>query len=69
MLILRKISAYLTEIGKYFPIINLTGPRQAGKTTFLRNCGKINYPFESRDLNEFDIYSIKPRTTYFSATP
>ena len=31
----RNISSYLSEIGKYFPIISLTGPRQAGKTTLL----------------------------------
>jgi hypothetical protein len=35
----------------------------------LRGCRKINYPSESRDLNEFHIYSIKPRITYFSAGP
>jgi len=35
MLINRTLSSHLREIGKYFPIISLTGPRQAGKTTLL----------------------------------
>lgn len=35
MLIPRKITSHLKEIGKYFPIISVTGPRQAGKTTLL----------------------------------
>lgn len=32
----RSLPDYLREIGRYFPIISLTGPRQAGKTTLLR---------------------------------
>ena len=28
---------HLRELGKYYPIISLTGPRQAGKTTLLRD--------------------------------
>ncbi|MEM6878449.1 MAG: AAA family ATPase, partial [Bacteroidota bacterium] len=37
MLIPRRTSHYLSEIGKMFPVISLTGPRQAGKTTLLRD--------------------------------
>ncbi|HMQ49366.1 MAG TPA: AAA family ATPase [Saprospiraceae bacterium] len=36
MIIPRKLAAHLQELGKYFPIISLTGPRQAGKTTLLQ---------------------------------
>jgi predicted AAA+ superfamily ATPase len=36
MLIDRSITTHLRELGKYYPIISLTGPRQAGKTTLLR---------------------------------
>lgn len=36
MLIPRKLTSQLKEIAQYFPIISLTGPRQAGKTTLLR---------------------------------
>ncbi len=36
MLIPRNISTHLREMTQYFPIISLTGPRQAGKTTLLR---------------------------------
>lgn len=33
----RSIKDHLIELGQYFPIISLTGPRQAGKTTLLRS--------------------------------
>lgn len=36
MLIPKNISTRLQEMIQYFPIISLTGPRQAGKTTLLR---------------------------------
>ncbi|MEM6878574.1 MAG: ATP-binding protein [Bacteroidota bacterium] len=32
----RDIARHLREVGQYFPVISLTGPRQAGKTTLLR---------------------------------
>ncbi|MBQ7279279.1 MAG: ATP-binding protein [Bacteroidales bacterium] len=32
----RKIEKYLLEMGKHFPIISITGPRQSGKTTLCR---------------------------------
>ncbi|MEM8586115.1 MAG: ATP-binding protein [Bacteroidota bacterium] len=32
----RGLTRHLREVGQYFPIISLTGPRQAGKTTLLR---------------------------------
>ncbi len=35
MLIARQISSSLLELGKYYPIVYLGGPRQAGKTTLL----------------------------------
>ena len=36
MLIPRLLTPQLQELTKYYPIISLTGPRQAGKTTLLR---------------------------------
>ena len=36
MLIPRHITAHLRELSLYFPILSLTGPRQAGKTTLLK---------------------------------
>lgn len=36
MFIPRNIPAFLAELGTFFPVISLTGPRQAGKTTLLR---------------------------------
>lgn len=36
MIIERRLGKYLREVGKYFPILSLTGPRQSGKTTLLQ---------------------------------
>lgn len=35
MIISRSLSNHIAELSKYYPIISLTGPRQAGKTTLL----------------------------------
>ena len=37
MLIPRRLTKHLEELSLYFPIISLTGPRQAGKTTLLKH--------------------------------
>lgn len=37
MLVHRSIVNHLQELSRYFPIVSLTGPRQAGKTTLLRH--------------------------------
>ncbi|MEM6396519.1 MAG: ATP-binding protein [Bacteroidota bacterium] len=39
-IIARRIKRHLEELGEFFPIISLTGPRQAGKTTLLREMFK-----------------------------
>jgi predicted AAA+ superfamily ATPase len=36
MLISRRLSTQLDKLGRFFPAISLTGPRQAGKTTLLK---------------------------------
>ena len=36
MIIDRSLVSHLKALGKHFPIISLTGPRQAGKTTLLK---------------------------------
>ena len=37
MIVPRQIIPHVKELAKYFPIISLTGPRQAGKTTLLKH--------------------------------
>lgn len=37
MLVHRSIVDHLQELSRYFPIVSLTGPRQAGKTTLLKH--------------------------------
>ncbi|MCB0613996.1 MAG: AAA family ATPase [Phaeodactylibacter sp.] len=36
MILARHITAHLQELSQYFPILSLTGPRQAGKATLLQ---------------------------------
>ena len=36
MLIPRRLPTHLKELGTFFPIVSVTGPRQSGKTTLLR---------------------------------
>ncbi len=41
----RLLSEILTSIIKKMPVITLTGPRQSGKTTLVKQCFKVNiYP-------------------------
>lgn len=35
-MISRKVESRLLEIGKYFPVVSLNGPRQSGKTTLIK---------------------------------
>lgn len=35
MLVQRRLAAHIRELIKYYPVVSLTGPRQAGKTTLL----------------------------------
>ncbi|MEM6395942.1 MAG: ATP-binding protein [Bacteroidota bacterium] len=37
MILPRRLSRYLERLRKAFPVLSITGPRQAGKTTLLRN--------------------------------
>lgn len=62
MIIRRNISDHLKELGKYFPIISLTGPRQAGKTTLLT---QLYEDYEYVTLEDIDYQqraSHDPRT-------
>jgi predicted AAA+ superfamily ATPase len=36
MLIQREIESHLRALMRYFPVVVLTGPRQSGKTTLLK---------------------------------
>lgn len=54
MLIARKLANHLQNLGNYFPIVSLTGPRQAGKTTLLKDTFP-NYrylSFETPDVRQ-----------------
>lgn len=44
----REISAVIKEAALYFPVITITGPRQSGKTTFIRN-----------EFSHFPYYSLE----------
>ncbi|MGW8157705.1 MAG: ATP-binding protein [Desulfoprunum sp.] len=51
----RKLSAKLLELARYYPVVAVTGPRQAGKTTLCRATfpDKPYVSLESLDLREF----------------
>ena len=51
MFVHRTITSYLDKLGQYYPIISLTGPRQAGKTTLLRELYK-DYRYVSFEAPE-----------------
>ena len=54
-MIYRDLSEKIIEVIKHYPIIGLTGPRQSGKTTLLKNIFKdfryVN--LEDMDIREF----------------
>ena len=52
MLIPRNITGNLAQLSKYYPVISLTGPRQAGMTTLLRELypGYRYLSFESPEV-------------------
>ena len=51
----RKLSAKLLELARYYPVVAVTGPRQAGKTTLCRATfpDKPYVSLESLDFREF----------------
>jgi len=54
----RKLSAKLLELARYYPVVAVTGPRQAGKTTLCRATfpEKPYVSLESLDLREFAVH-------------
>ena len=54
-MIYRDLTESLLENYKYFPVITLTGPRQSGKTTLIREVFKDlpYYSMESLDTQNF----------------
>ena len=51
----RDITAVMLEMYQFFPVITMTGPRQSGKTTLLRNVFKQlpYYSLENLDMRRF----------------
>ena len=51
----RDITAVMLEMYQFFPVITMTGPRQSGKTTLLRNVFKQlpYYSLENLDVRRF----------------
>lgn len=62
----RAISAALIEASGYFPVITLTGPRQSGKSTLLRNLFK-DMPYRSmEDIDLREYVKLDPRSFLLS---
>ncbi|MCH9626999.1 MAG: hypothetical protein S4CHLAM2_06330 [Chlamydiales bacterium] len=52
----RKLSKHLVQLAKAFPVVSLTGPRQAGKTTLVKHVFSEKYRYislEDLDLQRF----------------
>ena len=68
MWIKRDIEAELLELALQYPVVMITGPRQAGKTSLAQRCfpGKPYFSFENPDIREQ--IASDPRA-FFSANP
>ncbi len=68
MWIKRDIEAELLELALHYPVVMITGPRQAGKTSLAQRCfpGKPYFSMENPDLREQ--ITADPRA-FFSANP
>lgn len=49
MYISRTLQLQVEKISSFFPVALVTGPRQVGKTTMLKNCMEKNRTFVSLD--------------------
>lgn len=54
-MIVRSISEKLLKLWKVFPVVTITGPRQSGKTTLIRNAG-FDLPYIS--LEDIDVRQL-----------
>lgn len=52
MYISRTLQFQVDKLSSFFPVILVTGPRQVGKTTMLKNCMRNNRTFVSLDVLE-----------------
>lgn len=57
----RELMQQLLEATKYYPIINLTGPRQSGKTTLVRFVFPDHKYFNLEDLDVLEQIKIDPK--------
>lgn len=65
MLIPRLLTPHLQELTKYYPIISLTGPRQAGKTTLLRFLFP-NYEYVSLENPDNRVFAQKDPNSFLA---
>lgn len=59
-MIQRKITNYLQEMSTKFPVLSLTGPRQSGKTTLLKNAFPDYKYFNLERLDHRELVSSDP---------
>lgn len=60
MIIKRRIVAHLKEMLNKFPVVSLTGPRQSGKTTILRDSFKDYKYFNLERIDIREMVSVDP---------
>ncbi|MCD8211160.1 MAG: ATP-binding protein [Prevotella sp.] len=64
----RELSRTILEAYKYFSVITITGPRQSGKTTLIRNCFPSLLYSSLENLNERD-FALNDPIAFLSQSP
>ncbi|MDD4537415.1 MAG: AAA family ATPase [Lentisphaeria bacterium] len=62
----RKITPYLLEMARYFPVVTIMGPRQSGKTTLARTIFPNHVYVNLEDKAAREIALSDPKTFFFS---
>ncbi|MBK8349321.1 MAG: hypothetical protein IPL08_17540 [Saprospiraceae bacterium] len=60
--VIRKLKEHLREAAKYYPVISVAGPRQAGKSTMLKQAFP-DYQYVS--MEDPDIYALATSDAWF----
>ena len=64
----RELSRVIKEAVRYFPVITITGPRQSGKTTLIRN-EFSQLPYFSLENLDVRSYAINDPVAFLNQQP